>query len=188
MSLDFTALENIPLQIAKKTFEEPLGYEDGNLAREIEKPATDQSGKNYRLEKEKRDRGTAREIFSTYQENIRRAGSCRTDLIKGIQSGEDPLALLLTAIECISRITDDKAFLTQAEADLKTIYGWGLGEPAPLREELKQAQQRLEKLEKAEVPSGEEKRIKRAILAHREQIAKLEEAIAKAEEKTGGTA
>ena len=128
MGLDFTALNNIPLQVAKKDFTEPIGYEV-NLALKLEKPATGQnkahSGQTTnKLDGEKKERARLREMYSTYQENIRRAGSCRRDILKGMKRGEDPLVLLLKALECISLVTGDTVILEQGKADITAIYGW----------------------------------------------------------------
>ena len=99
MSLDFTALNNIHLKVTKKDFAEAIGYEAGNLALKPEKTATgqntDASGQtvhSHRLDREKEERARLREMYSTYQENIRRAGSCRSDILKGVKMGEAPLA------------------------------------------------------------------------------------------------
>jgi hypothetical protein len=63
MGLDFTALNNTPLQVAKKDFTEPISYEAGNLALKPEKTATGQntapSGQavhSHRLDREKEER------------------------------------------------------------------------------------------------------------------------------------
>lgn len=183
MGLDLTVLDNIPLQTAQKDFTEPLEHEAGNLAIKLEKPATGQARgtHTHQLDKAKREREKLREAYSTYQQNIKRAGSLRAEVLKGMKRGEDPARLLLTAVECISLMTGDTAIYTQAQKDLLDVYGWGLGEPAPLQEELKQAQERLKRLEVAQTPTGGERRIQGAILAHRELIQRLEEAIADAE-------
>lgn len=162
MGLDFTALDNIPLQ--------PLDN----------RPEDTHS---HRLDKAQKEREKLREIYSTQQDNIRKAGSLRADILKGMKRGEEPTALLLKAMECISYMTGDATIYAQSKADITAIYGWGLGEPAPLQEELKNAQYRLRRLEAVEIPTGEEKRLQGAILAHRDYIRKLEETIAEREGK-----
>lgn len=191
MGLDFTALNNIPLQGAKKDFTEPIGYVEGNLARQPETPATGQSrspsgeagsGAIHRLESEKRERDNARQMYATYQQNIKRAGMLRSDIAKGLKRGEDPLAILLKAVECISLMTGDTMIYTQSKEDLLAIYGWGLRQPAPLKVELEEAQHRLAMLTRPELkdsPPDAQKRIERAIQAHRELIGSLEREIEK---------
>lgn len=162
MGLDFTVLDNIPLQTAQRDFEETHSH---------------------RLDKAQRERAELREIYNTQQENIKRAGSLRADILQGMKRGEEPIALLLKAMECISYMTGDTAIYAQSKADITAIYGWGLGEPVPLQEELKNAQYRLRRLEAVEIPTGDEKRLQGAILAHREYIQKLEETLAEREGK-----
>ena len=188
MGLDLTVLDNIPLQTAQRDFREPIEHGAGNLAIKIEKTPTaeNRAVHSHQLDKAKREREKLREAYSTYQQNIKKAGSLRAEVLKGMKRGEDPARLLLKAVECISLMTGDTAIYTQAQKDLLAVYGWGLGEPAPLQEELKQAQQRLKRLGIAQIPTGEERRIQGAILAHRELIQRLEEAIADAEAERGG--
>lgn len=192
MSLDFTALNNIPLHIAKKDFTEPISHEEGNLALKLEKPATGQNTApqgelvhSHRLDQEKQERERTREMYATYQENIKRAGSLRADLLKGIQRGEDPLALLLKAVECISLMTGDTVIYEQGKADMLAVYGWGLGKPEPLRKELENAQQRLKRLRGATVPPEAEARLNNAIRSHEELILSLQGAIARANDEEG---
>lgn len=191
MGLDFTALNNIPLQGAKRDFAEPLEHVEGNLARQLETPATEpyrspsgeaESGAIHRLESEKKERENARQMYATYQQNIKRAGMLRSDIAKGLKAGEDPLAILLKAVECISLMTGDTVIYTQSKEDLLAIYGWGLRQPAPLKAELEETQHRLAMLTRPELkdsPPDAQKRIERAIQAHRELIGSLEREIKK---------
>lgn len=178
--LDFTALNNIAMQRAIQDFTEPLEPTAGNLALKPEKPATGEiiSSRghihNHKLDAEKRERERLREMYSTYQENIKKAGSCRSDLLKGIKQGEDPLALLLTAVECISLMTGDTVIYTQAKEDITAIYGWGLGYKQPLHRQLREARERLERLKSATVQPEDTQRLDNAIKAHEELIALLQ--------------
>lgn len=161
MSLDFTALNAIPAK--------------GDFTPEAP------SGAIYGLEREKQERENARQMYDTYQQNIKRAGTLRGDILKGLRAGEDPLAILLKAVECISLMTGDTVVYTQSKADLQAIYGWGLKQPAPLKLELEETKQRLAMLtrpELADAPPDTRERIQRAITAHREQVASLERALA----------
>ena len=163
MGLDFTALESISTE---RDYTEPLV--EGNLAI---KPL-------YRLEREKQEREHTRQMYSTYQQNIKKAGNLRGDILKGLKQGEDPLALLLKAIACISLMTGDTLILTQSKEDLVAVYGWGLGQPAPLKEELEEAQHRLAMLSRSmtapETPPDAKESIQRAITAHRALIDTIE--------------
>ena len=186
MSLDFTVLNSI--STAKKSQIPPTVYEEGNLALLLQKPATGQNTApqgelihSHRLDAEKQERERMREMYSTYQDNIKRAGSLRADILKGIQRGEDPLALLLKAVECISLMTGDTVIYEQSKEDILAIYGWGLGLPEPLHTELKNAYNRLERLKRATVTPEEKPRIERAIRSHEEYIESLQRAIARAD-------
>ena len=190
MSLDFTALNRITT--AKKSYIPPTAYEEGNLALLLGKPATGQNTApqgelihSHRLDAERQERARLREMYATYQENIKLSGSLRADILKGIQRGQEPLALLLKAVECISLMTGDTVIHTQAKEDILAIYGWGLGEPEPLHTELKNAYNRLERLKRATVPPEEEARLQRAIRSHEEYIESLRSAIARADRQQG---
>ena len=123
------------------------------------------------------------EVYRTYQENIKRSGQLQTDILKGVQAGEDIYSLFLKAVQAISCMTSNKTFYSQLEEDIKTIYGRGLQEPAPLKLELMDTQKRLDRLREAEQREPNIDSIKRAITAHQNRIAELEKQIAKAQDK-----
>lgn len=125
-------------------------------------------------------------VYRQYQENIRRSSQLQTDILKGARAGEDIYSLFLKAVEAISCMTSNQLFKTQIEADLKTVYGRGLQEPAPLRVELGETQARLDRLREAQQRETEPdslQRIGQAVKAHEASIAKLTELIARAEER-----
>ena len=123
------------------------------------------------------------EVYRTYQENIKRSGQLQTDILKGVRAGEDIYSLFLKAVKAISCMTSNKTFYSQVEADLISIYGIGLQQPAPLKLELMDTQKRLDRLREAEQREPNIDSIKRAITAHQNRIAELEKQIAKAQEK-----
>lgn len=123
------------------------------------------------------------EVYRTYQENIKRSGQLQTDILKGVQAGEDIYSLFLKAVQAISCMTSNKTFYSQVEADLISIYGIGLQQTAPLKLELMDTQKRLDRLREAEQREPNIDSIKRAITAHQNRIAELEKQIAKAQEK-----
>ena len=181
MSLDFTALDNIALETAKRDFFSVSDDKEGNSTKGPEKPVTGQNmdAHSHKLDKAVQEREQVRKMYRDYQENIHRAGTLRSEILKGMKRGEDPLALLLKATECIGLMTGDTVLPAQARADILAVYGWGLGEPAPLQAELKSAQDRLDRLTRADVPPGQEDRLQGAILAHKDYIEALERAIKK---------
>ena len=123
------------------------------------------------------------EVYRTYQENIKRSGQLQTDILKGARAGEDIYSLFLKAVQAISCMTSNKTFYSQVEADLISIYGIGLQQPAPLKLELMDTQKRLDRLREAEQREPNIDSIKRAITAHQNRIAELEKQIAKAQDK-----
>ena len=123
------------------------------------------------------------EVYRTYQGNIKRSGQLQTDILKGVQAGEDIYSLFLKAVQAISCMTSNKTFYSQVEADLISIYGIGLQQPAPLKLELMDTQKRLDRLREAEQREPNIDSIKRAITAHQNRIAELEKQIAKAQDK-----
>ena len=179
--LDFTALDKL---------RPACTVEDaGSLAIELE-PGTEESEKYhsetpgkeavYRIESGRRERELARIAYATYKQNTLKAGTLRSDIAKGIMQGEDPLALLLKALECIGLMTGEKALFQQEKEYLTAIYGWGLGEAEPLELELEEAKARLAKLTRPELKSlepGACERIQNAIKAHITLIEELEKAI-----------
>lgn len=118
--IDFSPLDNITSDGAKNDFSEPLSNEVSNTIKRPENPVT---GENralsfHRLDKEKRERENMRQMYRDYQQNIRRSGTLRAEILKGIQRGEDPLDLLLKAMECISKMTGDIAIYRQSQKDI----------------------------------------------------------------------
>lgn len=158
---------------------------DGTSALQEEKPVSAfPAGSIRRLEMERRDRERvieqARKVYATQQENIKLTESLRGDITKGIQTGESPLSLLLKALECISLTTGDTLIYSEGKENLRAVYGWGLSDPAPLEQELREAQTRLAMLTRPELSQttpDEQRRIQRAVTAHRELIERLETAI-----------
>jgi len=62
------------------------------------------------------------EIYRVYQENIKTSEILQSKITKGIQAGEKPELLLLKAVKCISLMTGNELFYTQAENDIKKVY------------------------------------------------------------------
>jgi len=134
-------------------------------------------------QREREDHQRSLEVYRIYQENIKRSGKIQTDILKGVQAGEDIYSLFLKAVEAVSLMTSNPLFRSQIEADIKSIYGRGLQEKAPLQQELQDTQERLQRLteaEQRETQPDSKERIQRAIKAHRGQIAELETRIARA--------
>ena len=125
-----------------------------------------------------RERERTAEVYRTYQDNIRKSGQLQTDILKGLKAGEDIYSLFLKAVDAIGCMTSNRVFRSQIEEDLKSIYGRGLREPAPLKLELEQTRERLKRLLEAqerEPDQDSQRRIGAAITAHKNRIAELEQ-------------
>ena len=174
-------------QPSKTPTDEPLGADEYKTSAEQEHALKRQIEGLGALQR-KADQNKAEidrnlEVYRTYQENIKRSGQLQTDILKGVQAGEDIYSLFLKAVQAISCMTSNKTFYSQVEADLISIYGIGLQQPAPLKLELMDTQKRLDRLREAEQREPNIDSIKRAITAHQNRIAELEKQIAKAQEK-----
>lgn len=133
--------------------------------------------------REQEERQRTLEIYRTYQENIKTSSQLQTEILKGIKAGESVYSLFLKAAKAISLMTSNSLFYSQTEADTIAIYGEGLLEKAPLQKQLTDTQQRLQRLEEAlerELEADSKERIKRAIAAHKNRIAELEDKISRA--------
>ena len=63
-----------------------------------------------------------RAVYAAYQDAIIKSETLRSEITKGIQTREDPIDILLKAIECISLITGDKVFYALNEKNVKMTY------------------------------------------------------------------
>lgn len=88
-----------------------------------QEPVRDRPPATLQREQEKRtaEQERALQICREYQDNIKKIGSAQTFILKGIKAGENPYKLLLTACECIGRLTSNRAFKEQASADIEDI-------------------------------------------------------------------
>jgi len=122
------------------------------------------------------------EVYRAHQEATKRGELLMCEITKGITRGEEPAWLLLKACEVIGGMTGDVLFHEQNRKNLIAIHGAGLLEPAPLDMELQEIRQRLTMLTRPELdnePADNRARIERAIKAHKERAAYLEEQITK---------
>ena len=149
---------------------------------------TGRSGRNANrvLQREADKRQSERERYrqgiAKQQDAIRKSGTLRSDILKGIKRGEDIASLLLKACECISLQTGDSHFYKQASEDIKAIYGHGLGEPHLLEQELQETMKRLELIQAAaeqEQDAKTKQRLLGAARAHRSRIDELKESLQK---------
>ncbi len=199
--LDFSGLftgEPPEKQAPESPVEPLLGAGEYETITEPQKPAErlsegleGQQAKKLYLDtqREREDRQRSLEVYRTYQENIKTSSQLQTEILKGLKAGEDVYSLFLKAAKAISLMISNSLFYSQIEADIEAIYGRGLQHKPPLQKALQEAQERLRRLLEAEQrePEGDSKeRIKAAIKAHRAEIERLEDMIAKADTKKSG--
>lgn len=193
LNLDFSGLNNIALQVAKKDFTEPFKVEGVKMPIE-EETSPEQANLSpqeelvggvalARLDRDKEDHQHTLEMYKDYQKNIRQAGQLQTELTKGARAGEPAYTLLLKAIKAISLMTGNKLFYSQIYKDLKAIYGEGLKEQIPIEWELDEVRERLanmrEAIERESTEAGSKERIKKAIEAHEKREHELLEILEK---------
>ena len=182
MELDFTGLEKLSHRSPQDGL---LEGGQGRYTPKREKPAegliraTEGIGKLQR-EADRRKEETERnlEVYRTYQSNIKAAGQLRAEILKGAKNGESVYTLFLKAAKAISCMTGNTLFYKQLEGDIKTIYGEGLLEPAPLEMEIEAIKDRLQLLRSAKTRAGttgeSQSRIEAAIAAHEQRKDQLQ--------------
>ena len=159
----------IPLE-PKNERETATGRSGGNDNRVLQREA----------DKRRSERERYRQGIAAQQEAIRKSGSLRSQILKGIKGGEDIASLLLKACECISLQTGDEHYYIQASEDIRAIYGHGLGEPQLLEQELQETMKRLELIQAAveqEQDAKTKQRLLGAARAHRSRIDELKESL-----------
>ncbi len=119
---------------------------------------------------------TDREIYRAYLDNTRKSEELQCEIMKGAREGEDPCSLLVKACRAISAMTGSEVFAQQVERSLLAVYGESLGMKMPLELELKEAQERLEKIRRAEEECTETElkdAMHNAVRSHEAKIASL---------------
>lgn len=118
----------------------------------------------------------AKEVYKTYQENIRKVGQLDTEILKGLQNGENIAILFLKAVKAMTLCTGNKAEYDIIESTLLSVYGAGLHEKEVVSVSVDAVQNRLDRLQKAltEVTDRNDRsRIEQAIKAHQKQLEQL---------------
>lgn len=118
------------------------------------------------IDQERRRDAEARalEVYREYQENTRKSEAAQAAILKGIQAGANPYRLLITACECIGRMSGNRSFADMAGAYIEEITGRGLQEPDALELELEGVRARLAMLRRPELEQTAA--IRRAITEH----------------------
>lgn len=66
------------------------------------------------IDRQKETLARAAEVWKIWSESLNKSESLRTDLLKGLRTGESEKELFLLAIDCIYILTGDKAFYKTA--------------------------------------------------------------------------
>lgn len=190
MELDFTALNTIgnvalqektPSNSTPETRTAPQQYKNPMEANKPIESLPEGYRKLQRYIDKNRDIvKRSKAVCKRYQDNIKICGQLQTELVKGVQAGEDIYALFLKACKALSYTTADNNLYQQIEKDIIAIYGEGLELEKPLEIELQQVEDRLEKLTKAVENAGDkdqQKRIKRAIAQHQSEAERIKRQI-----------
>lgn len=134
MEIDFSVLDNLKSDALKC----PTSEDNDNTRRNTHKIEESQPQGKYegesgisfhKLNQLKQDNEKVAELYRQEQENIKKAGDFIPEITKGILAADNPLNLLLKAINCIGLMTGNKVFYNQSLTDIKTVYGIGLHDP-----------------------------------------------------------
>ena len=196
MQIDFSAIRgNTALDMAAKAhikpIEQPLAIKQGNTQEEeikldlsqfraiTEAPRKQEqaAGLAFFYQREQQELDRTREVYKSYQNNIRAAGNLRADILKGLRAGEAAEVLLLKACNIISLMTGDTVFNKQAEQNLIAIYGEGLWAEKPLEYKLEQVQKRLNNMQQAierGLEPDDKRRVEAAIAAHKAEANRIQ--------------
>lgn len=141
------------------------------------------AGLQRKIDQRQAEKATIAAIYKRYNDNIKAANALETEILKGLDAGQNIYKLFLMAAKALSATINDTGFYDMIENKVLAIYGSGLQEPGALELEAGQTRERLEKLIAAAARAENEddrQRIQKAIASHREAIKKLEAAIRKA--------
>ena len=97
-----------------------------------------------------------------------------TFILKGVQAGESPYRLLLSACDCIGRLTSDRNFREQVKSRIEEVAGKGLLQPDALEIELEDIQSRLALLTRPELEGDSSRQLSAAIRAHQKRAGEIE--------------
>ena len=113
------------------------------------------------------------EVYKRYQEATKASEQARTAITKGLQAGLNPYRLLLTAVDCIGKLTGDTVFSSSAHDAITLLYGEIGGDPPALEIELEEVETRLANLRRYQAEHSGELRVQGASRAHESRAADL---------------
>jgi len=197
MKLDFSGLMNTKNNDVQADLRKDKEAAYINTNEKQEKPLEGNTGAKklinaYRAEEADSRRAAA--IYKTYQDNIKRAGTLRTEIIKGVQRGESKTSLFLKAVEVIGLMTNDNVFVQQVKDDVRAVWGHGYGDADTIRMEVEEMKETIERLnasisrEEADGDMDTLQRLKNAAQRHSERLDELERILQRMEAAKKGDA
>ena len=159
MQLDFTKMDKIGqearLKQAAEEFSEKSGPPEPFCPPFSASAHAPELGADERILQRKADRAEeererARQVYREYQANIMASGTLQSEILKGAANGADICSLLLTAAECISKMTGDGGVFAKSLKNRLHERGLRTLEPLPLADRKKDAETRLERLRAAQ--------------------------------------
>ena len=197
MKLDFSGLMNTKNNDVQADLRKDKEAAYRNTNEKQEKPLEGNTGAKklinaYRAEEADSRRAAA--IYKTYQDNIKRAGTLRTEIIKGVQRGESKTSLFLKAVEVIGLMTNDNVFVQQVKDDVRAVWGHGYGDADTIRMEVEEMKETIERLnasisrEEADGDMDTLQRLKNAAQRHSERLDELERILQRMEAAKKGDA
>lgn len=197
MKLDFSGLMNTKKNDVQADLRKDKEAAYINTNEKQEKPLEGNTGAKklinaYRAEEADSRRAAA--IYKTYQDNIKRAGTLRTEIIKGVQRGESKTSLFLKAVEVIGLMTNDNVFVQQVKDDVRAVWGHGYGDADTIRMEVEEMKETIERLnasisrEEADGDMDTLQRLKNAAQRHSERLDELERILQRMEAAKKGDA
>lgn len=197
MKLDFSGLMNTKNNDVQADLRKDKEAAYINTNEKQEKPLEGNTGAKklinaYRAEEADSRRAAA--IYKTYQDNIKRAGTLRTEIIQGVQRGESKTSLFLKAVEVIGLMTNDNVFVQQVKDDVRAVWGHGYGDADTIRMEVEEMKETIERLnasisrEEADGDRDTLQRLKNAAQRHSERLDELERILQRMEAAKKGDA
>lgn len=127
--------------------------------------------------RQRADQQNALAVYKAYQEAIHRAGQLESEILQGLQRGENIAALFLKAIKAYSLAIGNDAAYSIISDTLLTVYGQALHDEAAAAMCADAIRSRLERLQQAAetaTDSAERSRIQQAIRAHEKRLADIQ--------------
>lgn len=115
-------------------------------------------------------------VYKLYQENIRKAGQRETEILKGLQRGENIAILFLQALEICGLYSGTMVTRDVAADYLQTVYGLALHDTAAAEMTAAAIRGRIDRMTAALATADGFgiSRLTQAIKAHKDQLERLE--------------